>query len=184
MTQDDDGRARPTDRGVTTRPVAARGVAFAVPSRWSGRAVRRVRHDALWPDGRVEYDVSLVDAMYRGAPADYSAVAHAVGDRCPELGAGPWIDDWALEVDGPGLPAGRAVDATEGARREFRPLPITPRRSHPHRWRIVVGSLLLAVGTAGLAVGGAVGPVGFLWFLPTVCGLALLGSLVGRHRRR
>ena len=169
---------------MTTRPVAARAVAFAVPSRWSGRAVRRVRHDALWPDGRVEYDVSLVDAMYRGAPADYSAVAHALADPCPELGPGPWIDEWALEVDGPALPAGRAVDATEGARREFRPLPITPRRSHLRRWRIVVGSLLVAAGTTGLAVGGAGGPAGFLSFLPTVSGLALLGSLVGRHPRR
>ena len=181
MTQDDDGRARPTDRGVTARPVAARAVAFAVPSRWSGRAVRGVRHDALWPDGRVEYDVSLVDAMYRGAPADYSAVAHAVDDRCPELGAGPWIDDRASEVDGPGPPVGRAVDATEGARRPFRPAPIRPRRSHPHRWRVVIGSSLLAVGTTGLAV---VGPAGFLWFLPTVSGVALLGTLVGRHPRR
>lgn len=170
------------DRPMTPRPVAVRAAAFTVPARRSGRPVRRVRHDALWPDGHVEFDVSLVDTMYRGAPADYSSVERAVNDRCPEVGAGPWIDGRATEVDGPGHPAGRPVDPREGARRMFHPSTDQPRRPHPTLWRAVVGLALLAAGTSGLSMTGTEGFVAFLWFLPTVSGLALLGSLIGRSK--
>jgi len=168
---------------VTDRPVAARAVAFAAPSRWSGRTVRRVRHDTLWPDGRVEFDVSLVDAMWRGSPADYSPVLHAVDDRCPEFGSGPWIDDWALVVDGPALPEGRPVDPSEGARRRFRPPSDEPRRWRSARWRGIVGAVLLIVGVVRLSTTGVEGPAAFAAFVSTAVGLALLGGLVARRRR-
>jgi len=166
---------------MTPRPAAVRAAAFVVPARWSRRSVRRVRYDALWPDGHVEFDVSLVDIMFRGAPADYSPVARAVDDGCPEVGAGPWIDEHATEVDGPGLPAGRPADPSEGTRRMFRASTDRPRRHHPTLRRVAVGLVLMAVGTAGLTTTGVEGFVAFLWFLPTVCGLALLGGLLGRR---
>jgi hypothetical protein len=169
---------------MTPRPVAARAVAFAVPSRWSRRTVRRVRYDALWPDGRVEFDVSLVDAMYRGAPADYSPVSHAVDDRCPEFGAGPWIDDWAFEVDGPDLPSGRPVDRTEGRRRASRPPSDRPRRSHPTLWRAVAGNGLLIAGIATVTAAGGEGVVAFAGVVPALTGIGLLGGLVLRRGPR
>jgi hypothetical protein len=168
------------NRTMNPRPVAVRAVALALPARWSRRTVRRVRYDALWPGGRVEFDVSLVDMMSRGAPADYSPISHAVNDRCPEVGAGPWIDDWAFEVDGPALPEGRPVDPGEGARRKFRPPPDEPPKAHPTLWRVVVGLALLAAGTTGLTANGFEGFVAFLWSLLTICGLGLLGGLIKR----
>jgi hypothetical protein len=169
---------------MTSRPVAVRAVAFVAPSRWSRRTVRRVRYDALWPSGRVEFDVSLVDAMYRGAPADYSPVAHAVDDRCPELGAGPWIDGSASEIEGPALLEGRPLDAREGRRRRFRPPSDQPRRSSATAWRAAVGLVLLAIGVAGLAATGFEGFAAFGAFVPTTIGLALLGGLLERRRPR
>lgn len=167
---------------MTPRPVAVRAAAFTVPSRWSERPVRRVRYDALWPDGHVEFDVSLVDTMYRGAPADYSPVARAVDDRCPEVGAGPWIDESASEVEGPGVPPGRPGDPREGARRVFHPATDQPRRAHATLWRALVGLVLVTVGMSSLTTTGVEGFVAFLWFLPTVSGLALLGGLLRRRR--
>jgi hypothetical protein len=169
---------------MTARPVAVRAVAFTAPRRWSERSVRRVRYDALWPGGRVEYDVSLVDAMYRGAPADYSPVLHAVTDGCPEIGAGPWIDEFASVVDGPAVPEGRPVDATEGARRTFRPPSDQHRRPHATAWRAAVGLVLLAVGATGLGVTGAEGVAAFAAFVPTFVGLAVLAGLLGPGRPR
>jgi len=169
---------------MTPRPVAVRAVAFTVPSRWSRRPVRRVRYDALWPDGHVDFDVSLVDTMYRGAPADYSPVEHAVSGRCPEVGAGPWIDELAFEVDGPGLPEGRPGSRTKGARRSFHPAADGPERQRRALSRVVVGIALLAVGMSGLTTTGNEGFIAFLWFLPTISGLALVGGLIGRHKPR
>jgi len=167
---------------MTSRPVAVRAAAFTAPSRWSKRPMRSVRYDALWPNGRIDFDISLVDTMYRGAPADYSPVAQAVNDRCPEVGAGPWIDELGFEVEGPSLPAGRAGGGTEGSRQRFRPVKGRPQRPHRAVWQVIARFALLSAGTAGLTATGNEGPVAFVWFLPTISGLALLGSRIGRRK--
>ncbi|WP_067494725.1 hypothetical protein [Actinoplanes sp. TFC3] len=56
------------------------------------RRPKRVLHyDARWEDGRVAYDINLVDLMYRRAPADYVVVKKAMEQHCPLVGTGPWV---------------------------------------------------------------------------------------------
>jgi hypothetical protein len=86
---------------TTGHPVAVRATGFIGESRWRRRPVSRVRYDACWADGRVEFDVSLTDAMYRGSPADFAPISDSVHANCPEVGTGRWVNEFATVVDGP-----------------------------------------------------------------------------------
>jgi hypothetical protein len=76
------------------RPDVFRAVACMEPSRWwwITRPRRILHYDAFWDDGRIEYDVDLVEYMYRRAPADYSVVKKAIDDACPPEGTGAWVE--------------------------------------------------------------------------------------------
>jgi hypothetical protein len=86
---------------TTDHAVAVRATGFIGESRWRRRPVRRVRYDACWPDGRVEFDVNLTAAMYRGWPTDFEPISDSVHANCPEVGTGRWVNGSAAVIDGP-----------------------------------------------------------------------------------
>ncbi|MBX0301110.1 hypothetical protein K2F54_14135 [Cryobacterium sp. 1639] len=86
---------------TTDHPVAMRATGFIGESRWRRRPAGRVRYDAFWADGRVEFDVSLTDARLRGWPAGLKPVVDSVHADCPEVGTGRWVNRFAAVVDGP-----------------------------------------------------------------------------------
>ncbi|MDO9409414.1 hypothetical protein [Patulibacter sp.] len=155
-------------------PSAVRAAASVRPSRWRRRPRRFVRYDALWADGRVELDVGLSDAMYRGHPADFEPVRRAVHAACPEVGTGRWVDDRGAVIDGPGAPASTAPGADGGRPRAYRP-PQDRRWASPRTWRLAGGSAAVAVGVplvTGVLGDGVAGPVGVVLCLSGVAALA------------
>jgi hypothetical protein len=168
--------------GTLDLPVAARATAFIGPSRWLRRPVRMVRYDACWPDGRVEFNVSLSKAMYRGWPADFAPVSDSVHAHCPDVGTGQWVDERGQVTEGPALgdpnPPLRGIPRQHGAtRRDLTPKARLAWRLGGGAALIGLGVLLLA-GPAGDGIGGAVGAVCCL------SGVAVLAGLVPKSRRR
>lgn len=164
------------------RPVAVRATAFRGMSRWRRRPVQFVGYDALLPDGSVRFDVDLA-AVMPAHPADASTRDTNVHDRCPEVGAGPWVDGFGRAVDGPddgGPPL--------SARRRARPRPTDLHDHHPsakvgRRWRTGFG--VVAIGIGVLLVIGPLrdSPAGFIGVVSAFAGLAALLGLVPRARR-
>jgi len=164
------------------RPVAVRATAFRGTSRWRRRPLRLVGYDALLPDGSVRFDVDLAAAM-PAHPADASTRDTNVHDRCPEIGAGPWVDGFGRAVDGPddgGPPL--------SARRRARPRPTDlpdrrPSAKAGRLWRTGFG--VAALGLGALLVIGPLRdtPVGFLGVVSAFAGLAALAGLVPRAKR-
>ncbi|WP_043470611.1 hypothetical protein [Arthrobacter sp. Rue61a] len=170
------------------RPVAVRATAFNKPSRWLRRPTRFVRYDACWADGRVDFDVSLTQVMYRGHPADFAAVEQSVNAQCPEVGTGEWVDEFGRVVDGPDQsgsrpPGARRRPSTGGQRRKYGVSGYESYTKWRSAWRFGGGVLGVGVGVVLI-----LGPVGAWWAGPVgvvcfVCGLAGLASLVmGKNR--
>ncbi|MET3510765.1 hypothetical protein [Plantibacter flavus] len=164
------------------RPVAVRATAFRGTSRWRRRPLRFVGYDALLPDGSVWFDVDLAAAM-PAHPADASTRETNVHDRCPEVGAGPWVDGFGRAVEGPD-DGGPSLSA----RRRARPRPAGPSRRRPsakvgRRWRTGFG--VAALGLGALLVIGPLRdtPLGFLGAVSALAGVAALAGLVPRARR-
>jgi len=165
------------------RPVAVRATAFVGESRWLRRPVRRVWYDAVWADGRVDFDVSLASAMYRGSPADFASISDVVHDCCPEAGPGRWVNDFGQVIDGPA-----ELNPNPPGSRSGRPSPFGIVRREPNprvrlAWRLGLGVLGLTLAVlllTGPSTDGPVGPVGVLCCIGGVAGLA---SLVPRKLR-
>jgi hypothetical protein len=152
---------------TTDHPVAVRATGFIGESRWRRRPVRRVLYDACWADGRVEFDVSLTAAMYRGWPADFGPIEDSVHANCPEVGTGRWVNGFAAVVDGPEVE---------------NPNPPGPRSSRARlAWRLSLGVVLLGVGI--LLLTGPAGD-GVLGGVSALCALAGLVTLAGAVPRR
>ncbi|MCC9178687.1 hypothetical protein [Arthrobacter sp. zg-Y750] len=82
-------------------PLALRATAFIAPSRWLHRPRRRLRYDAWWGDGRVEFDVDLF-ALLRGRhTTDAGTIRENLHRHCPRAGTGPWINEAGSVIDGP-----------------------------------------------------------------------------------
>ncbi|KQQ51690.1 hypothetical protein [Plantibacter sp. Leaf314] len=169
-------------RASPVRPVAVRATAFRGTSRWRRRPVRFVGYDALLPNGSVQFDVDLAWGM-PAHPADASTRDVNVHDRCPEVGAGPWVDGFGRAVDGP-VDAGPPLSA----RRRARPRPTDlPRRrasaKSGRRWRAGLG--VAAIGLGILIVVGPLRdtPAGFVGVVCALAGLAALLDLIPRAGR-
>lgn len=164
------------------RPVAVRATAFRGTSRWRRRPVRFVGYDALLPDGSVRFDVDLAAAM-PAHPADASTRDANVHDRCPEVGVGPWVDEFGRAVDGPD-DGGPPLSARRRAR--SRPSDVSPHRPSAklrRLWRTGFGVAALGVG-ALLVIGPLRDtPVGFVGVLSAFAGLTALAGLIPRARR-
>ncbi|CAN7236253.1 hypothetical protein LJR078_000979 [Arthrobacter sp. LjRoot78] len=165
------------------QPVAVRATAVISPSRWLHRPVRLVTYDAYWADGRVEFDVSLSKMMYRGFPADFSAIDESVHAHCPEVGTGPWVNEFGGVVEGPTQTDPNPQGNGGGERRKYG---VSRYESNPRAnraWR-------LGRGLAGLGLGAflATGPVsdgigGFVGVIFCAGGLASLAGLIPRKHR-
>jgi hypothetical protein len=164
------------------RPVAVRATAFRGTSRWHRRPLRFVGYDALLPDGSVRFDVDLAAAM-PAHPADASTRDANVHDRCPEAGAGPWVDEFGRAVEGPD-----AGGPPLSARRRARPRPTDlpdrrPATKGGRRWRTGFGVAALGLG-APLIIGPLRDtPMGFLGVVSALAGLAALAGLLPRAKR-
>lgn len=144
--------------------------------------MRVVGYDALLPDGSVRFDVDLAWAM-PAHPADASTREANVHDRCPELGAGPWVDEFGRAVDGPD-DAGPPLSA----RRRARPRPSDLHRRHAsaksaRRWRAGIGVAALGLGVVLIVGPEQNGIVGALGVLCLVAGVSTLAGLVPRDRQ-
>jgi hypothetical protein len=165
------------------QPVAVRATAFIRPSRWLHHPVRLVTYDACWADGRVGFDVSLSKMMYRGFPADFAAIDESVHAHCPEVGTGPWVDEFGRVVEGPAQVDPNHQGRGRGERRKYG---VSRYESNPkvdRAWR-------LGRGVAGLGLGAflTVGPVshgiaGFVGVIFCAGGLASLAGLIPSQRR-
>lgn len=169
-------------RASPVRPVAVRATAFRGTSRWRRRPVRLVGYDALLPDGSVRFDVDLAWAM-PAHPADASTRDVNVHDRCPEVGAGPWVDEFGRAVDGPD-DAGPPLSARRRARPRPRDLPrLRASAKSGRRWRARLGVAALGLGVV-LVVGPLRDtPAGFVGVVCALAGLAALLDLIPRARR-
>ncbi|MBX0301119.1 hypothetical protein K2F54_14180 [Cryobacterium sp. 1639] len=156
------------------KPVVVRARAFIGPSRWLQRPVRKVRYDARWADGRVDVDVDLVAAMYRGWPADFQPIRDAVHEYCPEIGPGWWVNERGW-VEGPAQP-GTGPSAGSPAR------PQVPKRQPSPKARairrLVGGAVVLGVGIWLLTGVTSEGAVGWLGAICALVGLSVLAAPV------
>lgn len=166
------------------KPVAVRAVAFIGISRWRHRPERRVRHDAYWADGRVDFDVSLSKMMYRGYPADFAPIENAVHEHCPEFGVGHWVDEFARVVDGPRPPEPTPPVGGWGRPREYRPTKKAPTAGGRLARRLGASVIGLAAGVFVLRVSDGQGFPGMLGALVVLFSLAPLLSLLLPARRR
>ncbi|MGY4857704.1 hypothetical protein [Cryobacterium sp. AP23] len=163
------------------QPVAARATAFIGSSRWLNRPVRMVRYDALWPDGRVEFNVSLTTAMYRGWPADFAPIEDSVHDNCPEVGTGRWVNEFAKVIDGP---AERDPNPpVVGIRRVFGATRREPNPRVRRAWRLSVGVVGLGLGILLLIGPARAGVIGLPGALCCFVGLMALAGLIPVKRR-
>jgi hypothetical protein len=172
------------DRAMPTRtdqPIAIRATAFIGESRRLRRPVRRVRYDACWADGRVQFDVSLVSAMYRGSPADFAPLEDSVHKNCPEIGTGRWVNEFAQVVDGPSELDPNPPGPRGGRPRTHGVIRREPTPAVRRAWRLGVGVAGLGGGIlllTGPSTDGILGVVGVL------CCLTGLAALAGRIPRR
>ncbi|WEO76413.1 DUF202 domain-containing protein [Cryobacterium sp. SO2] len=164
---------------TTDHAVAVRATGFIGESRWRRRPVSRVRYDALWADGRVEFDVNLTAAMYRGWPTDFEPISDSVHANCPEVGTGRWVNGFAAVVDGPEVE---------------NPNPPGPRSGWPGRsgvanprarlaWRLCLGVATLGVGILLLTRPAADGVLADISALCALFGLVTLARAVPRRFR-
>jgi hypothetical protein len=149
--------------------------------------VRVCRYDAYWPDGHVDFDVNLVQVMYRGQPADFEPVRIAVHEECPEYGAGPWIDRTGQVVDGPEPKDPDWLKPGVG-----RPIPYRRpgkssgglQRTVTYAWRIGPGLIAFLIGILLLLRSPGASAVGLLGALCILLGAASIVSLITSLRRR
>jgi hypothetical protein len=163
------------------RPVAVRATAFIGESTWLRRPVRRVRYDACWADGRVEFDVSLT-VMYRG-PADFEPFRDSVHANCPEIGTGRWVNDFPQVVDGPAQ-----IDPNPPGPRGGRPLQFGWLRPAPHPtvplvWRLGAGVAGVSAGILLFTGPSTDGILGVIAVLCSLTGVAALAGLVPKNGR-
>ena len=168
---------------TTDHPVAVRATGFIGESRWRRRPVGRVRYDALWADGRVEFDVSLTAAMYRGWPADFQPIEDSVHANCPEVGTGRWVNEFAAVVDGPEVETPNPPGPRSGW-----PGPSRVARREPNprarlAWRLSLGVVALGVGILLLTGPAANGVFGLVSALCALGGLVTLAGAVPRRFR-
>jgi hypothetical protein len=144
--------------------------------------VRFVGYDALLPDGSVHFDVDLAWAM-PAHPADASTRDANVHDRCPDVGAGPWVDEFGRAVDGPD-DAGPPLSERHRARPRPSGLPRRRPSAKPRRrWGAGLGVAAIALGVLLVAGPAGDGIVGVLGVLCVVVGVSTLAGLVPRDRR-
>ncbi len=165
------------------KPFAVRATAFTRPSRWLHRPVCLVRYDAYWADGRVDFDVSLSQMMYRGYPADFAAIDESVHAHCPGVGTGRWVDEFGGVVEGTTQIDPNPQESGGGRRRKYG---VSRYESNPkaaRAWR-------LGRGVAGLGLGIflATGPIsdgiaGFVGVIFCAGGLVSLAGLIPGKRR-
>lgn len=116
-------------------------------------------------------------------PADASTRDANVHDRCPEVGAGPWVDEMGRAVDGPD-DAGPPLSE----RRRARPRPSELPRERPsaksaRRWRAGFGLVAIALGILFVVGPLRDTPAGFVGVVSALAGLAALLGLIPRARR-
>ena len=145
--------------------------------------MRLVRYDAYWADGRVDFDVSLSQVMYRGHPADFAAIDESVHAHCPEEGTGLWVDEFGFVVEGTTQIDPNPQGSGGGQRRKYG---VSRYESNPkvtRAWRLGGGAAGLGLGvflTTGPISDGIAGFVGVIF---CVGGLASLAGLIpGKHR--
>jgi len=168
---------------TTDHPVAVRATGFIGESRWRRRPASRVRYDALWADGRVEFDVSLTAAMYRGWPADFQPIEESVHANCPEVGTGRWVNGFAAVVDGP-----EVENPNPPGPRSGWPGPSRVARREPSprarlAWRLSRGVVALGVGIPLVTGPAADGFLGFVGVIFALSGAATLAGAVPALRR-
>lgn len=165
--------------------MAVRAVASFRESRWTGRRTRVCRYDAYWADGRVDFDVDLVKAMYRGYPADFEPIDRVVHAECPEVGAGPWVDERGMITDGPTpeeLPGLSGVGRPRPYRDDQDPRTAL-QQTTDRAWRVGPGVAALAIGILMLTRSSDSGALGVIGVVCVIIGLASLASLLtGRAR--
>ena len=166
------------------KPVAVRAVAFRGTSKRRRRPERRVRYDALWADGRVDFDVSLSEMMDGRDRADFTSVQDAVHEHCPELGAGQWVDDVARVVDGPQPPEPTPPAEGWGQPHRYRPATKAPSRQARIARRLGASVLGLLVGLFAVRVSDAQGFFGIAGASVMLLSLAPSLSLLLPARRR
>lgn len=152
-------------------------------SRWRHRPVRRVQYDACWADGRVDFDVTLTSAMYRGWPADFAPISDSVHANCPEVGTGLWVNEHAAVIDGPAVrnpaPPGPLIG---------RPRPFGVIRHKPNPRARLAPRLSLGLGSIGAGALLVTGPFadGILGVVGAICcmggAVSLVGLVPGRFR--
>ncbi|MBT2585585.1 hypothetical protein [Arthrobacter sp. ISL-95] len=159
-------------------PVAVRATAYTGSSKWLRRPSRFVRYDACWADGRVEFGVSLTQAMYRGHPADFAAIDESVHSHCPEVGTGLWVDDSGQVAEGPDQPG---PSGSGGRPRKYG----FSRSESSAKWSygFQLGGGVLGVGLGALLI---MGPLNVWWAGPlgVVCFLSGLAALTGLVMRK
>jgi hypothetical protein len=168
---------------TTDHPIAVRASGFIGESRWRRRPVSRVRYDACWADGRVEFDVSLTAAMYRGSPADFQPIRDSVHANCPEVGTGRWVNEFAAVVDGPEVENPNPPGPRSGwpGRSSVAPRERSPRARLA--WRLSLGVLALGVGILLLTGPAGDGVLGGVSALCALVGLMVLAGAVPRRFR-
>jgi hypothetical protein len=164
------------------QPVAARAAAFIGTSRWLRRPQRMLRYDARWPDGRVEYDVSLVKTMYRGWPADFAPIDEAVHAHCPELGIGAWVGENGWVFEGPVRDDPHAPTDVRRRPAKYRAVKREPNPTAQLAWRLA-GALGVLGGGVWLVTTAGDGVLGWVGVLCSLGGAAGLTNLVPRLRR-
>ena len=165
------------------KPVAVRATAFTRPSRWLQRPVRLVRYDAYWADGRVDFDVSLSQMMYRGYTADFAAIDEAVHDLCPQVGTGQWVGEFGGVVEGPTQPDPNPPGKVRGTPRKYGVSRYGSNTKANRAWRLGCGVAGLGLGvllTTGPISDGIAGFVGVIFCAGGLASLA--GMIPGKHR--
>ena len=132
--------------GTRDQPAIVRATAFIGVSRWLRRPVRRVRYDACRADGRVDFDVSLTDVMYRGWRPDFAAIDNSVHAHCPRIGTGQWVNDVGQVVEGPAQVDPHPPGRSGGRPRRYRPDRRQPHPQERRAWRRGAGVTGLRVG--------------------------------------
>lgn len=165
------------------KPVAVRATAFIRPSRWRHQPVRRVRYDAYWADGQVDFDVRLSKMMYRRSPADFAVITASVDAHCPQVGTGRWVDEIGRVVEGPAQPDPNPLGNRAGERRKYEVSRHESNTKTKRAWRLGRGVAYLGIGvflTTGPIRDGIAGFVGVIF---CIVGLASVATLVPRKNR-